>query len=684
MQTRCQQIAAPAKMRSVKHPALTTGWLMLAVVWALHGGGPDDDYVRIYNLIQQADSLREGGQGKSSAEKYLEAETALKELQKSQPAWNSKLVEFRLRYVAEKLKTSNAEAEPVTPQKVGNASTSPTAPDRLTEQIKLLEAQTRQLEVDKEVLQARLKEALSAQPAAVDPRELAKAEGKVQALEKEIEVLKVNLHKAETRPDKPVDPSVLDQTQKALAAAERKLAQQNERVVSLNLEKQALQNRLQTFMDSGGIKASGDDSQSPKKQGGELRPIAPALAGIEETRRQLADLQTELAAQKSRNEVLEAEKKLLEERRNELTLPREAVTTAKIQALEKELAEARSAIQSNAVAVSTLQSSLRTAQEAKALGEKERHQLEAKLSSALAALAAVDGYPEGSKRSEANRMKRLERDRDQLRKKLDATTRQLSEIKKGTRAANVKQMTDQLTALRARLDALEARKVPYTPEELALLRAPDLTPVKMSPGTGRISTDALSKDAQPLVVEAEKAFGARRLDEAEQKYRKALEFDAGDGVILANLAAVQMQQNRLSEAEANLKSALAVDPDDAFSLSLLGVISVRREKFDEAVELLGRAAQLDPNNPDTHNYLGIALVEKGLPGPAEAAFRRAIQLSPNNAGAHHNLSVVYATQKPPAVELARWHYQKALNAGHAKNPGLEKTLNDDKSDSVAR
>ncbi|HKS37536.1 MAG TPA: tetratricopeptide repeat protein, partial [Verrucomicrobiae bacterium] len=324
------------------------------------------------------------------------------------------------------------------------------------------------------------------------------------------------------------------------------------------------------------------------------------------------------------------------------------------------------------------------AQEAKALGEKERHQLEAKLSSALAALAAVDGYTEGSKRSEANRMKRLERERDQLRKKLDAATRQLSDIKKGTRAANVRQMTDQLTALRARLDALEARKVPYTPEELALLRTPDLTPVKISPGTGRISTNAIPADAAPLVAEAEKAFAARRLDEAEQKYRQALQFDEGNNVVLASLAAVQMQQDRLSEAEANLKGALAVDPDDALSLSLLGVISVRQEKFDAAIELLGRAAQLDPRNPDTHNYLGIALVEKGLHGPAEAAFRRAIEFSPNNAGAHHNLSVVYATQKPPAVELARWHYQKALNAGHAKNPGLEKTLNGDKSDSVAR
>jgi Tfp pilus assembly protein PilF len=58
--------------------------------------------------------------------------------------------------------------------------------------------------------------------------------------------------------------------------------------------------------------------------------------------------------------------------------------------------------------------------------------------------------------------------------------------------------------------------------------------------------------------------------------------------------------------------------------------------------------------------------------PAEAALRKAVQLQPGYAGAHYNLAVVYATQKPPAPELARWHYQKAVDAGHPRNPDLEK------------
>ena len=92
------------------------------------------------------------------------------------------------------------------------------------------------------------------------------------------------------------------------------------------------------------------------------------------------------------------------------------------------------------------------------------------------------------------------------------------------------------------------------------------------------------------------------------------------------------------------------------------------------MDALGRAAKLDPQDAQIQNFLGIALSEKGLRGPAEAALRKAIQLDPGYASAHANLAVAYITQQPPLVELARWHYQKALAAGLPRNPELEKML----------
>ena len=59
--------------------------------------------------------------------------------------------------------------------------------------------QVQQLETDKILLQAKLKEALAVQPAAVDPRELSKAEERVKSLLKENELLKAGLAQEQAR-----------------------------------------------------------------------------------------------------------------------------------------------------------------------------------------------------------------------------------------------------------------------------------------------------------------------------------------------------------------------------------------------------------------------------------------------------------------------------------------------------
>jgi hypothetical protein len=51
-----------------------------------------------------------------------------------------------------------------------------------------------------------------------------------------------------------------------------------------------------------------------------------------------------------------------------------------------------------------------------------------------------------------------------------------------------------------------------------------------------------------------------------------------------------------------------------------------------------------------------------------------VALDPNYGEAHANLAVVYALARPPALELARYHYQKARALGQPANPDLERRL----------
>jgi Tfp pilus assembly protein PilF len=57
------------------------------------------------------------------------------------------------------------------------------------------------------------------------------------------------------------------------------------------------------------------------------------------------------------------------------------------------------------------------------------------------------------------------------------------------------------------------------------------------------------------------------------------------------------------------------------------------------------------------------LARRGWYSGAEDELQKVIQLQPNFADAHYNLALLYLQQTPPAVELARRHYQMALELG---------------------
>ena len=138
---------------------------------------------------------------------------------------------------------------------------------------------------------------------------------------------------------------------------------------------------------------------------------------------------------------------------------------------------------------------------------------------------------------------------------------------------------------------------------------------------------------------------------------------------------VRFQQQKYPEAEKVLREAVRVAPNDSFSHSVLGIVLVQQEKYDDAIQILSRAVALDPNDAKTRNYLGISSSRKGLAEAAEQECRKAIELDDSYGDAHFNLAVIYATQNPPAKELAKRHYNRALELGVPKDQELEKLLN---------
>lgn len=219
----------------------------------------EDLYVRVYDLIENGDAKATAGQGKEALQGYLQAQAELQKFHSSYPAWNPTLVNYRLKYLNDKITflrkrypTVKLIPLPVeqsaTAAKVDPAPAESTAPAPANAGTELSSAdQIKQYQAEIIHLQARLREALSVQPAVNDPRELSRSEEKVRMLQKENEVLRTSLKQLKDKSGK-TDPLKLVDTEKALSETSQKLTEQTEKASSLEKENAVLSKRLGELM----------------------------------------------------------------------------------------------------------------------------------------------------------------------------------------------------------------------------------------------------------------------------------------------------------------------------------------------------------------------------------------------------------------------------------------------------
>lgn len=713
-------------------------WLLVfGTALSLCAQQPDTEFLQIYDRIQQGETLEKSGQASSALDQFQAASQDLDRFAKVYPNWNQKIVQFRKDYLSEKLGSlravvpaPSAPAAPGTPTapaaddlslelattrerlekaeaRAATAETRATAAQQAASQnlaranelgdrasqialelrqsrdrVEVLEASNQTLERTRErlesertVLQAKLQEALSPKPAALDPAELAKAEERNRLLMKENEILKAGLDRQMSENQKLLETAKRAlEFEQQLQTARAELASQKKEIAGLRQEREKLQAKL----DAAARKTSEDVATARPATVPEKPPVSSDTEAAD-----LAALRKELAEQKSKADELRRENATLTRDLERLTSIR--VTPASLSVPEVSSSEVAAA--------------------------------------------------------EVARVRRLEREREELERDLQNARAELKRRDPSMAEARAQKLAQEVATLTAQVRALEAKPEPYTPEELALFRAPqsgaELRPIQVAqatpgapvPNSGSTPKPAESSDspapkpASPpngtpaksapadaapptssaaatgtnaapgnaggprrrtvsdlppgagiLAAQAQRAFAQRRLDEAEKAYREILKLDENNVYTLGNLGAILVEKGNLQEAEAFANRALQIDPNDPFSLSLIGMMRFRQQKLDEAFSILSRSAQIDPTNPQTQNYLGITLVKRGQRKAGEAALRLAIKMDPNFASAHYNLAVVYANQQPPFLELARFHYQKARRAGEPANPAFEELL----------
>jgi tetratricopeptide (TPR) repeat protein len=618
--------------------------LLTSVTSARAQEDADSRYIVIYTVIQQADSDLNEGQSGAALAAYQSAQAQLLRFQRIYPTWNTDIVSYRLNDLSEKIAAlqsqlpaqpaavvTNAPAATAITNSAPAASAPPATGGNL--QLNVLQTQLQSLKDENAQLQSKLKEALSGQPEMVDASEVTAADNQIRALMKENDLLKASMHTAA----KPTEGAEISQLQSQLAETTRKLSDEHARADKLAEENARLKLAL--------------------ANAGKESPNAPEEALRDENDRLKSQLDSMQAAGQQ---------------------------TAAI----------------NATATSNAATQLAALKSAVLLATLEKTALEDRLKRLYTALTETNATYQAS-------IENLTSQRDDLAQKLKAANVNPPPPENEAAATNTPIVVVTTPAPVpapiaapapvASPEVAEAKPAPAPAEQPAPAApvvapvvvpapAPTPAPAPVVPATPAPATPAAqpaspapapnppSAETAELMASAQQHFSNHEFDLAEADYQKILQHDENNGLMLANLAVVEMLEGKLAAAEKHINAALAQSPNDAFNLATLGKIEFAEGNYDRALEALTRSAQIDPNDPETQNYLGVAYSHKNLAKQAETAFLKAIEINPNYGDAHKNLAVIFLSQNPPLPQLARWHYQKSLEAGEPRNPDIEKWL----------
>ncbi len=697
---------------------LFAGFLLFAAplrLWA-QAEDPSEVFLKAYMTSQQGEKLEHDNQFKAALQKFRAAGSLLEELRKRNADWQPAIVDYRARKIGESVQRVQSkigtqedlaattqpsqEASPLLPQTPGPAEPSveigpPSSGARLP------------LPVVKESRPP------AAPIAAATPNEAAikeatkKLQDKVDQLQEELQ--KSRKEYSSVQKEKETLTGRLQETSTKLEQAQGELQKTRGAEKTVRDQLAQAQDSLKKIQAGGTA-----DGKAAEALRAEISQLKDALASAEKGR---ATAEKEKAAASDRLKEANTQVASVTKERDELLGQLKGAKEAqeRVQALvtensdlQKKLAEAEKSVreigadkpqQEQEIAdVKRQVEQLRQQLEGSQKQNKEfegtiadlRTQLE-ETSGELAKAKTTGANPEETARLlKENQMLRaiVMRERQEEARRDQARKLMLAEFEK----LQIKSDT-----LNQQIELLAQPIAKLSTEELALLRQPvvgtsDSNPDGMTasfamPKQGATGTEqaagpnvettfkpGVPEELIPLAREAKENFDSGKFRASEKQYEQILAKSPNNLYALSNLGAVYFRTGRLKAAELTLKKATTLSPKDEFSRRTLGIVYYRQAKYDEAVTELTKALAINPKSFIAHNYLGITASEKGWQEAAEKEMLEAIAANPDYVDAHYNLAVIYATNKPPAKELAKRHYTKAMELGAQANPSLENLI----------
>lgn len=123
------------------------------------------------------------------------------------------------------------------------------------------------------------------------------------------------------------------------------------------------------------------------------------------------------------------------------------------------------------------------------------------------------------------------------------------------------------------------------------------------------------------------ALNAGELEDAEARFRLALEFHPRFAEAHANLGALKLYQGHPEQAETHLRDAIALNPEFDEAWANLGLALDAQDDVQGAREAYEQALAIDPGHQPARRNLVSNLLQRGLFVPARAHLLRWIQLT---------------------------------------------------------
>ncbi len=701
---------------------LLAGFSLLAapIQLAAQSDDPSEVFLKAYMTSQQGDKLEHDNQFKAALVKFRFAGSLLEELRKAHADWQPAIVEYRARKIGESILRVQT--------KIGTqadlAATSEPAPEGT-----LLPQTAGPAEPSVEIGskppagEARLPvpaQATTAPVAAAPPTNAPAASAPSEALIKrvtkelqdKVDQLQTDLQKSRTQyssvqKEKDSLNDKLKETNSKLEKAQADLQKTKTTDKGLRAQLVQAQDSLKKIQTSGSSNAKATEALRA-----EIEQLKKQVASAEEGRTS-AEKEKETAATKlseADSQIASVTKErdaLIAEVKNSKDAQERVQTlVAENSDLQKKLADAEKTVREitddkpqKEQEIADVKRQVEQLRQQLAGSQKQNHDYEVTVGELRQQLEDASGELAKAKLNGANQEEtaRLTKENEMLRN-IVMRERQEEARREGAKKlmlAEFDKLQIKSDTLNQQIELLAQPVTKLTTEELSLLRQPvvatsDSNPSgmtasfalpKQGAGTGKPGPDVettfkpgVPEELIPLAREAKENFDAGKFRASEKQYEEILTKSPNNLYALSNLGAVYFRTGRLKAAELTLKKAVTLSPKDEFSRRTLGIVYYRQAKYDDAVTELTKALAINPKSFIAHNYLGITASEKGWQEAAEKEMLEAIAANPDYVDAHYNLAVIYATNKPPAKELAKRHYTKAMELGAEANPSLEKLI----------